>query len=113
MMHWVQQIISDLYAYRDPVHGERVVSFAMTREEMECVGMGGKHCGDIFFQLRPDFQFEHANCPNEVTNHGYSVGCVCIMGGCRYQKRLYYETSCTQCGHRANHLSSAGQPYAP
>ena len=52
----VQQIISDLYAYRDPVHGERVVSFAMTREEMECVGMGGKHCGDIFFQMRPDFQ---------------------------------------------------------
>ena len=82
----VQQIISDLYAYRDPVHGERVVSFAMTREEMECVGMGGKHCGDIFFQLRPDFQFEHANCPNEVTNNGYSVGCVCIMGGAGIKK---------------------------
>lgn len=82
----VQQIISDLYAYRDPVHGDRVVSFAMTREEMECVGMGGKHCGDIFFQLRPDFQFEHANCPNQVTNHGYSVGCVCIMSGAGIKK---------------------------
>ena len=77
----VQQIISDLYAYRDPVHGERVVSFAMTREEMDCVGLGGVHCGDIFFQMRPDFQFEHANCPNQVTNHGYSVGCVCLMAG--------------------------------
>ncbi len=77
----VQQIISDLYAYRDPVHGERVVSFAMTREEMECVGMGGPHCGDIFFQMRPDFQLEHANCPNQVTNNGYSVGCVCMMVG--------------------------------
>jgi len=77
----VQQIISDLYAYRDPKSGERVVAFAMTREEMECVGMGGPHCGDIFFQLRPDFQLEHANCPNEVTNHGYSVGCLCIMSG--------------------------------
>ena len=77
----VQQVISDLYAYRDPVHGERVVSFAMTREEMECVGMGGPHCGDIFFQMRPDFQFEHANCPNHVTNNGYSVGCVCMMVG--------------------------------
>lgn len=77
----VQKIISDLYAYRDPVHGERVVSFAMTREEMECIGMGGEHCGDIFFQMRPDFQFEHANCPNQVTNHGYSVGCVCMMAG--------------------------------
>jgi len=77
----VQQIISDLYSYRDPKSGDRVVSFAMTREEMECIGMGGPHCGDIFFQLRPDFQFEHANCPNHVTNHGYSVGCLCIMAG--------------------------------
>lgn len=77
----VQRIISDLYAYRDPVHGERVVAFAMTREEMESVGLGGKHVGDIFFQLRPDFQFEHANCPNKVSNHGYSVGCVCMMVG--------------------------------
>lgn len=77
----VQKIISDLYAYRDPVHGERVVSFCMTREEMECVGMGGPHCGDIFFQMRPDFQLEHANCPNHVTNHNYSIGCLCMMAG--------------------------------
>lgn len=77
----VQQIISDLYAYRDPIHGERVVSFAMTREEMECVGMGGIHCGDIFFQLTKDFGIEHANTPNHVTNHGYSVGCLCMMVG--------------------------------
>ena len=77
----VQQIIDDLYAYRDPVHHERVVAFCMTREEMHCIGMGGKHCGDIFFQLRPDFQFEHANCCNDVTNHGHSVGCLCIMSG--------------------------------
>lgn len=43
--------------------------------------MGGPHCGDIFFQMRPDFQMEHANCPNQVTNNGYSVGCVCMMVG--------------------------------
>lgn len=77
----VQQIISDLYAYRDPVHGERVVAFAMTKEEMPSLGVGGIHAGDIFFQLRPDFQFEHANCPNDVTNHGHSIGCVCMMVG--------------------------------
>ena len=30
----VQQIISDLYNYRDPRTGKRVFAFAMTREEM-------------------------------------------------------------------------------
>ena len=77
----VQQIISDLYNYRDPKSGDRVVSFCMTREEMECIGMGGPHCGDIFFQLTRDFGMQHANTPNHVTNHGYSVGCLCMMVG--------------------------------
>lgn len=82
----VQQIISDLYAYRDPKSGERVVSFAMTKEEMVSIGMGGEHCGDIFFQLTRDFGLEHANTPNNVTNHGYSVGCLCIMAGAGLKK---------------------------
>lgn len=77
----VQQIISDLYAYRDPKSGDRVISFAMTREEMESIGMGGENCGDIFFQLTKDFGFEHANSPNHVTNHGCSLGCLCMMVG--------------------------------
>lgn len=77
----VQQIISDLYAYRDPKSGERVVSFACTRDEMEALGVGGEHVGDIFFQLRKDFGFEHFNAPGHVNNHGYSAGCLCIMAG--------------------------------
>lgn len=77
----VQQIISDLYAYRDPHTGGRVVAFAMTREEMEAVGMGGEHCGDIFFQLTKDYGEEHAHAPSYVTNHGYSLACLCMMAG--------------------------------
>lgn len=77
----VQELISDLYNYRDPVHGERVVSFAMTREEMECIGMGGPHSGDIFIQLTRNFGLEHAHAPNHVTNFGYSIGCLCMMCG--------------------------------
>ena len=77
----VQQLISDLYAYRDPIHGERVVSFCMTREEMEAIGMGGPHSGDIFFQMTKDFGLEHAFAPPHMTNHGYSMGCICLMCG--------------------------------
>lgn len=77
----VQQIISDLYNYRDPVQGQRVVSFAMTREEMTCIGMGGEHCGDIYLQLTKDYGNEHAHAPSYVTNHGYSLACLCMMVG--------------------------------
>ena len=77
----VQQIITDLYNYRDPKSGERVVSFCCTREEMELLGVGGDHVGDIFFQLTKDFGFEHFNAPGPVTNHGYSAGALCIMAG--------------------------------
>ena len=57
------------------------MAFAMTREEMESVGMGGEHCGDIFFQLTKDYGEEHAHAPSYVTNHGYSLACLCMMAG--------------------------------
>lgn len=77
----VQDIISDLYSYRDPIKGDRVVAFCMTREEMECVGMGGEHSGDIFFQLHKDYGFEHAHAPSYCENYGYSLACLCMMAG--------------------------------
>lgn len=77
----VQQIISDLYNYRDPKTGKRVIAFAMDREEMESLGIGGPHCGDIFFQLTKDFGFEHGNSLQYVTNDGYSLGCLCVLAG--------------------------------
>lgn len=82
----VQQIISDLYNYRDPRTGKRVVAFAMTREEMETIGMGGPHCGDIFFQLTKDFGFEHGNSLQCVTNDGYSLDCLCVLAGMGMKK---------------------------
>ncbi len=82
----VQKIISDLYSYRDPKTGKRVVAFCMTREEMETIGMGGPHCGDIFFQLTKDFGFEHGNSFQCVTNEGYSLGCLCVLAGMGLKK---------------------------
>ena len=82
----VQQIISDMYNYRDPRTGKRVVAFAMTREEMETIGMGGEHCGDIFFQLTRDFGFEHGNSLQCVTNDNYSLDCLCVLAGMGIKK---------------------------
>ncbi len=51
----VDEIIGALYNYRHPETGKRVVSFCMNRDEMEIVGMGGEHCGDILVQLMPTY----------------------------------------------------------
>lgn len=82
----VSQIISDLYNYRHPETGKRVVSFCMTRDEMEVVGLGGPHVGDILIQLMPTYCKEHAYCPTPVNHEGFSLNCLCIMTGGNFKK---------------------------
>jgi Uncharacterized conserved protein len=82
----VQQLIGDLYNYRHKDTGKRVVAFCMTRDEMEIVGMGGPHCGDILCQLVPTYCEEHANCPTTATNEGHSLNNLLIMAGAGIKK---------------------------
>lgn len=87
----VQDVISDLYSYRHPHTGKRVVSFCMTREEMEAIGMGGNHVGDIFVQLVPTYCMEHANCPSTCTNEGFSLNNLCMMIGGGFKKGVLFD----------------------
>ena len=82
----VEQIIADLYSYRHPETGKRVVAFCMTRDEMEMVGMGGPHCGDIFMQLMPTYCETHGNCPSTVEHEDYSLNNLCMMIGADFKK---------------------------
>lgn len=77
----VDELIGALYNYRHPDTGKRVVSFCMNREEMEIVGMGGPHCGDILVELMPTYNLVHAYSPTPCTNEGYSLNNFCIMIG--------------------------------
>lgn len=76
----VQDIISDLYNYRDE-KGHRIIAHCFTKDEMEYLGMGGPHCGDILFQLRPTYCCEHANCFSTVQNEGWSLHNLCFLSG--------------------------------
>ena len=82
----VEKIIEDLYSYRHPETGKRVVAFCMTRNEMEMVGMGGPHCGDIFMQLMPTYCETHGNVPSTVEHEGYSMNNLCMMIGGDFKK---------------------------
>ena len=82
----VEKIIADLYSYRHPKTGKRLVSFCMTRDEMEMVGMGGEHCGDIFVQLMPTYCETHGNCPSTVEHENYSLNNLCMMIGADFKQ---------------------------
>ena len=65
-----EQIISDLYAYRDKRTGRRVVAMAMRNQDAVVIGMGGSQCGDILYWLEADFTQIHCNAWS--TFKGYS-----------------------------------------
>ena len=85
----VEDVIGKLYSYRHPETGKRVVAFCMTRDEMESVGMGGEHCGDILVQLQPTYCEEHAFTPSGTHFLGYSMQNLCIMSGAGIKKGEY------------------------
>ena len=61
-----EQIISDLYNYRDE-QGKRIVSIALRNKDAALLGMNGPECGDVIYWL--------AEGPNRV--HGDSLSTFC------------------------------------
>ena len=55
------QIISDLYNYRDPKTGKRVVALAMRNKDAVILGMNGPECGDIVYFSEEGFNKIHAD----------------------------------------------------
>jgi len=82
----VDQIISDLYNYRDPKTGRRVISLAVNKRDMESLGIGGPHCGDIAYFLHEDFSRTHGNGLHNQTNYGYSAKALFMMAGAGIKK---------------------------
>lgn len=84
MEELVTKIISDLYAYRDPVHGERVISMALRRSEMAVLGLNdasAEALGDIFFMLEPKFTRDQGNSFSNCAILGTSLKCLFMMAG--------------------------------
>ncbi|ATW27377.1 alkaline phosphatase family protein [Candidatus Formimonas warabiya] len=82
----VKQIISDLYTYRDPKTGRRVISFALNRHDMEDIGLGGPHCGDIVYFMENEFCRTHGNGLSNQTFYGFSTRCLLLMAGDGFKK---------------------------
>lgn len=77
-----EQIISDLYNYRDPITGRRVVAMALTNRDAVLLGMNGEECGDIVFFMAEGFNIIHADSLS--TQRGYfdtSVSPIFVAAG--------------------------------
>lgn len=56
-----EQIISDLYNYRDERTGKRVVGIALRNKDAVLLGTNGPECGDIFFTIEEGFNRLHGD----------------------------------------------------
>ncbi|MDF2654935.1 MAG: nucleotide pyrophosphatase [Bacillota bacterium] len=64
-----EQIISDLYQYRDQTTGKRVVGIALRNKDAVLLGANGPECGDIFFTIEEGFNRLHGD--GLTTAEGY------------------------------------------
>ncbi len=77
-----EQIISDLYNYRDSSTGKRVVGIALRNKDAVLLGTNGPECGDIFFTIEEGFNRLHGD--GLTTAQGYfntSVSPIFIAAG--------------------------------
>ncbi len=61
-----EQLMTDLYGYRDPKTGKRVVALALRNKDAVLLGYGGKgtypQCGDICYWLAEGYNWDHFDC---------------------------------------------------
>lgn len=77
-----EQLISDLYNYKDETTGKRVVGIALRNKDAVLIGTNGPECGDIFFTVEEGFNRLHGD--GLTTAEGYfntSVSPVFIAAG--------------------------------
>lgn len=56
-----EQIMTDLYGYKHPISGKRVISIALRNRDAVLLGYGGPECGDICFWVAEGYNYDHAD----------------------------------------------------
>ena len=78
-----EQIITDLYGYKDKKTGKRIVALAWHQKDANLLGLGGPHAsGDIVMFLHDDYAYDHGESLS--TAEGYadtSVGPIFVAAG--------------------------------
>ena len=56
-----EQIMTDLYGYKDPITGKRVIALALRNKDAVLLGYGGPECGDIVFFTTDGYNEDHGD----------------------------------------------------
>ena len=56
-----EQIMTDLYGYKDPETGKRVIALALRKKDAILLGYGGDTAGDIFFATAEGYNYDHCD----------------------------------------------------
>lgn len=56
-----EQIMTDLYGYRDKETGHRVIALALRNRDARLLGLGGPESGDIVYFLAEGYNYDHAD----------------------------------------------------
>lgn len=56
-----EQIMTDLYGYRDKKTGKRIVALALRNKDAVLLGYGGPDCGDICYWIAEGYNIDHAD----------------------------------------------------
>ena len=77
-----EQIITDLYGYKDPKTGKRIVALALHNKDAVLLGISGELAGDIVFMLHEDYNFDHGESLSTACGHNdTSVSPIFVAAG--------------------------------
>lgn len=65
-----EQIMTDLYGYKHPVTGKRVIALALRNRDALILGLSGEGCGDILYWTSEGYHFDHGDALS--TTLGYA-----------------------------------------
>lgn len=85
-----RQIIDDLFNYRDPVSGKRIINMAIRNQEGALLGLTGDKCGDILYWLEEGFNRCHGDSLSTLKGHAdTSVSPLFIASGTGIKQGVY------------------------
>lgn len=65
-----EQIMTDLYSYKHPETGKRVIALALRNRDALLLGLSGDGCGDIIYWTSEGYHFDHGDALS--TTFGYA-----------------------------------------
>ena len=85
-----EQIMTDLYGYKDPQTGKRVIALALRNKDAILLGIGGPKAGDIIFWTAEGYNYAHADALSTAFGEaGTSCSPIFIAAGAGVKKGYY------------------------